>query len=60
VDDRAAERADALDCRGEVGDGEVGQAGGVAGARWVAQPWASRSLRSSGLFIRIALVPAVL
>jgi hypothetical protein len=33
VDDRAAEFADALDRRGQVGDGEVGQAGGVAGAR---------------------------
>ena len=33
MDDRAAEFADALECRGEVGDGEVGQGGGVAGAR---------------------------
>jgi hypothetical protein len=33
VDDRAAELADALECRGQVGDGEVGQGGGVAGAR---------------------------
>jgi hypothetical protein len=33
VDDRAAELADALECRGQVGDGEVGQGGGIAGAR---------------------------
>jgi hypothetical protein len=33
VDDRAAELADALECRGQVGDGEVGQGAGVAGAR---------------------------
>jgi hypothetical protein len=33
VDDRAAELADAFECRGHVGDGEVGQGGGVAGAR---------------------------
>jgi len=33
MDDRAAELADALECRGQVGDGEVGQGGGVAGAR---------------------------
>src|SRR5918996_5548130 len=31
VDDRAAELADALEGRGQVGDGEVGQGGGVAG-----------------------------
>jgi hypothetical protein len=33
MDDRAAELADALERRGQVGDGEVGQGGGVAGAR---------------------------
>ena len=33
MDDRAAELADALKCRGQVGGGEVGQGGGVAGAR---------------------------
>ena len=33
VDDRAAELADALECRGQVGDGEVGQGGRVAGTR---------------------------
>ena len=33
MDDRAAELADALECRGQVGDGEVGQGGRVAGAR---------------------------
>jgi hypothetical protein len=33
VDDRAAELADAVECRGQVGDGEVGQGCGVAGAR---------------------------
>src|ERR687895_70788 len=31
VDDRAAELEDALEGRGQVGDGEVGQGGGVAG-----------------------------
>ena len=29
----AAELADALECRGQVGDGEIGQGGRVAGAR---------------------------
>ena len=33
MDDRAAELADALECRRQIGDGEVGQGGGVAGAR---------------------------
>src|SRR4051812_6084066 len=32
VDDRAAELADALECCGQVRDGEVGQGGGVARA----------------------------
>ena len=33
VDDRAAELADAVECRGQVSDGEVGQRCGIAGAR---------------------------
>ena len=31
--DRAAKREDALDCPRQVGDGEVGEGGGVAGTR---------------------------
>ena len=33
MDDRATELADAFECRGHVSHGEVGQGGGVAGAR---------------------------
>src|SRR6266516_1191125 len=33
MDDRAAELADALRCRSQVADGEVGEGGGVAGTR---------------------------
>ena len=51
MDDRAAELADALECRGHVGDGEVGQGGGVAGAR-------STLVDSEGSPFALAAAPA--